>query len=415
MRAGGTTGAVRRRGRVATGLVGAALLAMTTAGCAMGPWGSGGGEPSPSGTAGTPEKTRSTSAPPSAISSGAASPDAACSAKAASMSLSAQVQTLYMGAITQRTPSVAAGELGQQMVGSVILMTEPGSLDADDAAALTGALREQDSEALIAADQEGGEVTRLSGSGFTPIPSAEEQAGRPADRITSDWTTWAGELERAGVDLDLAPVADVVTADMSTRNQPIGQLGRGYGQTASDVTTNAGAVIAGMHAAGVTTSIKHFPGLGDVTANTDEAVAVDTTTRADSDTVGVFAALSGSTDTIMVGSAIYRQIDPDNPALFSSAIVTDLLRDRLGYGGVIVSDDLGDAAALDAYDVAGRGTRFLRAGGDLALDVDPSTVNEMVRNTLEAARSDQDFATQITDKAARVLTLKQRAGVVSCG
>ena len=168
-----------------------------------------------------------------------------------------------------------------------------------------------------------------------------------------------------GIDLDLAPVADVVTADMSTRNQPIGQLGRGYGQTASDVTTNAGAVIAGMHAAGVTTSIKHFPGLGDVTANTDEAVAVDTTTRADSDTVGVFAALSGSTDTIMVGSAIYRQIDPDNPALFSSAIVTDLLRDRLGYGGVIVSDDLGAAAALDAYDVAGRGTRFLRAGGDL--------------------------------------------------
>ena len=116
-----------------------------------------------------------------------------------------------------------------------------------------------------------------------------------------------------------------------------------------------------------------------------------------------------------MGSAIYRQIDPDNPALFSSAIVTDLLRDRLGYGGVIVSDDLGAAAALDAYDVAGRGTRFLRAGGDLALDVDPSTVNEMVRNTLEAARSDQDFATQITDKAARVLTLKQRAGVVSCG
>ena len=62
------------------------------------------------------------------------------------------------------------------VVGSVILMTEPGSLDADDTAALTGALREQDSEALIAADQEGGEVQQLTGSGFTSMPSGLEQA-----------------------------------------------------------------------------------------------------------------------------------------------------------------------------------------------------------------------------------------------
>ncbi|WP_316671061.1 glycoside hydrolase family 3 N-terminal domain-containing protein, partial [uncultured Propionibacterium sp.] len=394
--------------RGATGLVGAALLVMTVAGCSMGPWGSGSGEPSPTGA--TSVAGPSTRTPASASST--ASPDAACSAKASSMSLSAQVQTLYMGAITQAAPSAAANELGQQMVGSVILMTDPGSMNA--AAALTGALRAQDPDVLISVDQEGGEVTRLNGSGFTRIPSAAEQAGQSADRIRSDWAGWAGELDRAGVDYNLAPVADVVTADMASANQPIGQLGRGYGQTAADVTADAGAAIAGMHDSDVLTSIKHFPGLGAVTANTDYAAATDSTTTADSDAVRVFADLSGSTDSVMIGSAIYQQIDPGGPAVFSSTIITDLLRNRIGYGGVVVSDDLGSAVALEDYPAAERGTLFLRAGGDLALDVDPSTVNSMVQNTITAAQSDREFAARITDKASRVLSLKQRAGVISC-
>ncbi|RLP09023.1 glycoside hydrolase family 3 N-terminal domain-containing protein [Propionibacterium australiense] len=402
----------RRRPRGVTGVVGAVLLAMAVSGCAMGPWGAGGGSSQPSSAArsGGPASSRTS---PSADGSGTAQLDSACRDAAAGMSLSAQVQTLYMGAVTQSTPSAAVNELGQQMVGSVILVASPTSMNA--AKTLTDALHRQDPEALIAVDQEGGEVTHLSGEGFTPIPSAAEQATQPAEQITENWTTWAGELGQAGINYDLAPVADVVTAEMATRNQPIGLLGRGYGQTPGDVTANAGAALAGMRNANILTSIKHFPGLGDVTENTDFAVAIDTTTTADSDTVKVFADLAGSTDSVMVSSAIYQQIDPDNPAVFSSTIVTGLLREQLGYEGVIISDDLGSAVALEAYPVAERGTRFLRAGGDLALDVDPSTVNDMVRDTIKAAESDEEFAAQITDKAVRVLAMKQQAGVYSCG
>lgn len=415
MRAG-ETGTARRPGRWAAGIVGLTLLAVTASGCAMGPWGSGSGEQEPgTGASSGPTASGSRPAPPATPAPAATTADAACTAKASSMSLSAQVQTLYMGAITQSSQSGAANELGQQMVGSVILMTDPGGMDMSSAQSLTGALRAQDPEILVAADQEGGQVTRLSGSGFTQIPSAVEQAGTSAEQITADWSTWAGELKQAGVDYDLAPVADVVTEDMSAKNPPIGQLDRGYGQTATDVTTRAGAAIEGMHSANVRTSVKHFPGLGEVTANTDDAVAVDSTTTADSESVTVFTELASSTDSIMVSSAIYQQIDPDNPAMFSSVIVTDLLRGTLGYGGVIISDDLGSAGSLKDFPVAERGTRFLRAGGDLALDVDPSTVNSMVQDTVQAAKGDQGFASQITDKAARVLTLKQNAGALSCG
>ncbi len=402
----------RGRPRGVTGIVGATLLAMAVAGCSMGPWGSGSGPSQPSSTAGSsgPASSRPRS---STGEQGPDSPVGACADAAAGMSLSAQVQTLYMGAVTQSSPGAGANELGQQMVGSVILVASPTSMSA--AKNLTDALHRQDPEALIAVDQEGGEVAHLSGNGFTPIPSAAEQAALPVEQITENWTTWAGELGQAGINYDLAPVADVVAPEMTARNQPIGLLGRGYGQTPEDVTANAGAALTGMRNANILTSIKHFPGLGDVTENTDFAVAIDTTTTTDSDTVKVFADLAGNADSVMVSSAIYQQIDPDNPAVFSSTIVTGMLREQLGYQGVIISDDLGSAVALESYEVAERGTLFLRAGGDLALDVDPSTVNDMVRNTLDAAQSDEEFAAQITDKAARVLALKEQAGVYSCG
>ncbi|SER76053.1 beta-N-acetylhexosaminidase [Propionibacterium cyclohexanicum] len=363
------------------------------------------GSPSPAAS------TAGLSSPTSQADESSASPGS-CLAAASELDLDEQVDLLYMGAITVTTASQASAQLAAQQVGSVVLMADPGGARATGE--LTAALRAADPDLLVAADQEGGQVQRLAGPGFGAIPAASSQAALPTGTLRAQWGMWGGQLRDAGVRYDLGPVADLVPAANTAANAPIGQLGRGYGATRTDVVANASAVIGGLHDAGELSSIKHFPGLGNVTVNTDFGVAHDTVTTSDSPEVDVFADLAARTDSVMVGSVVYDRIDPQNPAIFSPDIITGILRQRLGFDKVIVSDDLGAAAALADYPVASRGTSFLRAGGDLALDVDPLSVAAMKADTVRTARSDPAFGAQLVTKAARVLALKHSAGLVGC-
>ena len=129
------------------------------------------------------------------------------------------------------------------------------------------------------------------------------------------------------------------------------------------------AVIRGLTKAKVASSAKHFPGLGSVKVNTDFGVAVDTTTDANSDSIASFrAAMKAGVSSVMVSSAKYQKLDPGVPAMFSKKITTDLLRTKLGFDGVIISDDLGNAKAVASVPAAQRGTTFLVAGGDLVIN-----------------------------------------------
>lgn len=396
----------------ARGLVGV-LAALGLCACAAAPSTPVGTTASPSPV--TPGSASSTVPSSMAGRSSSPTPEPAvdCLAAARRLGLDQQVALLYMGAITTASPDQAATQLAGQRTGSVILMADPGSASATST--LTTALHRADPGLLVAADQEGGEVQRLSGAGFTTIDPASEQAQLPLGTLGADWATWGGQLHSAGVDYDLAPVSDLVDASNVAANAPIGQLGRGYGHTRADVVANATAVIGGLHAAGEVTSVKHFPGLGNVSVNTDAGVAHDQVTTSDSPQVGVFADLAVHTDSVMVSSVVYDRIDPDHPAMFSSSIISGLLRGTLGFGKVVISDDLGAAGALAGYPVASRGTSFLRAGGDLALDVDPTSVPQMMADTEHAAGRDPAFAAQLPVKAARVLHLKATLGLAHCG
>lgn len=339
-------------------------------------------------------------------------PAAACMDRARSMTIDEQVSMLYMGSITANSPGAASQQLAAQPVSSVILMANRGGLD--QVRALTDALTAARPGLVIATDQEGGQVQRLSGPGFSMIPSARSQQDLGSQELTQSWQGWAGELEQAGVHYDLAPSADLVPASNEAANAPIGQLDRGYGNTRDQVVTNVTAVLAGMHDAGIVGSVKHFPGLGNVTVNTDFGAAHDSLTTADSDELAVFGDVLADADSVMVGSVIYDRLDAQGPAMFSSVVINDLLRERLGYEKVVISDDLGAAQALADYPVAKRGTLFLRAGGDLALNVNPASVPAMVADTRAAAGADAQFGAQIVAKAARVLQLRADAGVLPC-
>ena len=268
---------------------------------------------------------------------------------------------------------------------------------------------------LVSADQEGGMVQRLQGSGFSAIPAATVQATWSTGALSSAWATYGSQLRAAGVLYDLAPVTDLVPPGSVSTNAPIGQLNRNYGTTTTSVARSVGAVISGLDQAGVAASSKHFPGLGAVTTNTDYGVATDyTTTTSSPEIAGFRSAIGSGVGSVMVSSAIYEKIDPGVAAVFSARIVTGLLRQQLGYTGLAISDDLGNAQSVAAVPAAERGTRFLLAGGDIAMDADPATIEAMVDNTLARAASDPAFAASLTAKVARVLALKASVGLVNC-
>ncbi|WP_020144872.1 glycoside hydrolase family 3 N-terminal domain-containing protein [Terracoccus sp. 273MFTsu3.1] len=270
---------------------------------------------------------------------------------------------------------------------------------------------------LLAADQEGGAVQQLRGDGFSRMPSARVQDQGSASALTADATRWADQLRRAGINVNLAPVADTVPTSIGRANGPIGQYDR---QFSSDPERNArmvGAFIAGMRAGGVASTVKHFPGLGRITGNTDVTARgiTDRTTTVDDPYLEPFrTGIQDGVELVMVGSAIYSRIDPGTNAVFSRPIVTDLLRDRLSYDGVVITDDVGAAKAVADVPVGARATRFIEAGGDITLTARPATVPTMHDAITKKMNASPAFAEQVRAAATRVVDLKLRMGLARC-
>ncbi len=269
---------------------------------------------------------------------------------------------------------------------------------------------------LIAADQEGGEVHQLRGKGFTQPPSASTQATMAPDALTKAATGWAKEMKAAGVNVNLAPVADTVPESMGTKNGPIGKYHREYGSDPEGVATSVTAFIKGMLAGDVEPTVKHFPGLGRIRNNTDfssTGITDDTTTVDDPYLKPFVAGIDAGAGLVMVGSARYSKIDPDVPAMFSAPIVTDLLRGELGFDGVVITDAV-NAEAVKATKPADRAVKVIAAGGDIVLTGDAGTVPAMLAALRSKVAADPEFADQVQSSVERVLTLKDRMGLLPC-
>ena len=269
---------------------------------------------------------------------------------------------------------------------------------------------------MIAADQEGGEVHQLRGDGFTWPPSALQQGQMEPATLTEDATGWAEELAAVGVNVNLAPVADTVPESLGTANGPIGQYGRQYGFTPETVAPGVVAFTEGMLAGGVEPTVKHFPGLGRIRNNTDfsDTGITDDRTDADDPYLEPFqAGIDAGAGLVMVGSAFYTELDPGVPAMFSEEIVTGLLRDQMGYEGVVITDDV-NAKAVQPTPVAERGVEVLQAGGDIVLTGDASLAPSMIDAVSARTASDSEFAATVDAAVERVLRLKHRMGLLPC-
>jgi beta-N-acetylhexosaminidase len=267
----------------------------------------------------------------------------------------------------------------------------------------------------VAADQEGGLVQALQGPGFARLPAALDQGRLAPPDLAALAHGMGAALHGAGVTLDLAPVADVVPAGTEAANAPIGAFGRQYGSTAAQVRAAAGTVVEGLAGSHVAATLKHFPGLGRVTANTDTTAGVsDSVTSADSDQVALFGALTAEAarPMVMVSLAVYTRIDAARPAAFSPTVITSLLRGRLHYGGPVMSDDLGNAKAVAAVPPGERAVRFLEAGGTLVLTVAPALLLPMIDAVTARAAADPAFARQVDTAVRTDLLAKARAGLL---
>jgi beta-N-acetylhexosaminidase len=269
---------------------------------------------------------------------------------------------------------------------------------------------------FIAANQEGGEVQGLRGPGFSAIPSALAQGQLPSRALQRQAAAWGRELRSAGVNLDLAPVMDVVPQGTASQNPPIGMLQREFGDNAGTVADHGVAFIRGMQQAGVATTAKHFPGLGRVSGNTDfTAGVVDATTAPDDPYLRSFqAAIDVSVPFVMIALAAYTRIDPRHLAAFSPRVMRVMLRQRMRFRGVIVSDDLGVAAAVAGVSPAARGIDFLAAGGDLITSQGLAAATAMDPAILKRVAHDSAFRAVVNSAVMRVLSVKQAYGLLPC-
>jgi beta-N-acetylhexosaminidase len=302
------------------------------------------------------------------------------------------------GLFLKGRPTIAAGELAPVTAGWVSRTTGP--------------------PPWVATDQEGGAVRVLQGAGFPPFPSALDQAALPPDQLVATLTETGTALVTAGVTVNLAPVADLVDPAFAAQNPPIGRFDRQYGSDPAAVAGLVGAVVDTWTPLGVHPTLKHFPGLGAVTENTDTAaLVVDATTTRTGAQVQVYrSVLAGREGAalpfVMVSSATYQQIDPGAPAMYSPFVVRGLLRAELGFDGVVITDDVGSADSASDRPVGQRAVDAIAAGGTLVLTNASSQAAEMVAALVARAQADPVFARTLDLAARTALTAKAEAGLL---
>lgn len=307
---------------------------------------------------------------------------------------------------------LAASELG----GVMFLKTNV--KDLATVTAMNQAFRAASPELLpfITVDQEGGAVERLdSDVGFKEIPSAASIAARNSPEAAEKiYAGMAASLAGLGFTVNFGPVADI---NLNPNNPVIAKFGRSYSADAAKVVAYDEAFITAHHAAGLLTSLKHFPGHGSSTADSHEGF-VDITSTWKPEELDPYRELlaKGDVDFVMVGHlyhADYSDAGAQVPASLSPQWITGVLRDELGFDGVVISDDLEMGAIRQHFDLKQTVTMAVRAGMDVLLFSNtakyrPGLADEIRAILVAEAEADPAFAARIEQSYQRIVALKAR-------
>ncbi|WP_338669886.1 glycoside hydrolase family 3 protein [Pseudodesulfovibrio methanolicus] len=219
---------------------------------------------------------------------------------------------------------------------------------------------------FMAVDQEGGKVQRLKKAyGFHETPSAADLCAGGEFKVRTAGFMVGSTLSSVGFNLDFAPVVDVNVAPDSPA---IGRLGRSFSSDPEQVARCAAVFMGELHRAGVLSCLKHFPGHGSAGTDSHKGLTDVTDTWSEAE-LSPYRELikSGRVDMIMTAHIFNAHLDPDYPATLSKKVITGLLRGKLGFRGVVVTDDMNMGAIADEYGRREAIRRAIEAGADILL------------------------------------------------
>ncbi|WP_435831301.1 glycoside hydrolase family 3 protein [Micromonospora arborensis] len=268
--------------------------------------------------------------------------------------------------------------------------------------AAAGRLAAGSAPLLIGTDQEYGVVTRVT-DGVTVLPSALAAGAAGDPKLTeAAWRAAGSELAAMGINVDFAPVADV----LATRSTVIGS--RSFGADPKQAAAQVGGAVRGLQAEGVAATLKHFPGHGHSADDSHQDLPVLTQSAAALQS-GAWPPFTAGFDAgamaVMSGHLDARAIDPGTPATFSHKLLTDVLRGQLGFKGVVITDGMNMPPAK-RWAPGEAAVRALNAGNDLIL-MTPN-VGQAYDGLLAALRGGSLPRTRLVEAVTRVLTMKFR-------
>ena len=266
---------------------------------------------------------------------------------------------------------------------------------------------------LIGIDQEGGNVTRLrSRDGFPPTLTAEASARGGDDSVSRNARTIATSLSKAGINLNFAPCVDL---NVNPQCPVIGKLGRSFSSDPDKVTHFASIWIKEHNKQGIISCLKHFPGHGSASGDT-HAGLVDVSKSWQPSELQPYSSLieQGLVDMVMVAHVINSQLGDDLPASLSPSVVKELLRNQMGFTGVVVTDDLAMGAIVKQYGFEEAIHLAILAGCDLlclsnnGTRYDPDMVPHAVEAILSMVENGLISAQDIHASAERIRALKKK-------
>jgi beta-N-acetylhexosaminidase len=274
----------------------------------------------------------------------------------------------------------------------------------DQLRSLTARLREHNPEVVIAVDEEGGIVTRVEAAAGSSYPGNAALGAIDDPGLTRQVALSIGAmLADAGVSLNLAPVADL---DANAASPVIGV--RSFGAEPVRAAAHTAAFVTGLQHSGVAACAKHFPGHGRASADSHLQLPIVDATLAelrDTDLLPFRAAVDAGVKSVLTAHVLFPAID-DVPATLSSRLLRGVLRDELGFGGVVVTDALGMAAIGDGAASAAGAVAALRAGADLLCMAPEEAAQRRARDALTAALASGELSKErVADANERIAAL----------
>ncbi|MGL4624069.1 MAG: beta-N-acetylhexosaminidase [Culicoidibacterales bacterium] len=317
-------------------------------------------------------------------------------------------QLLLVGFVGTEVTSELQTLLQELQVGGVILFGR-NIVSAEQLQTLTQAITTLAPKLtpFISIDEEGGRVSRLPND-VQASPSAATIASSGNPQFAYETAYELGlKLRALGVTMNHAPVLDIFS---NPANTVIGD--RAFGSDAQVVSEFGVATMQGLMAAKVIPTVKHFPGHGDTAIDSHFGLPIVTKELAELENfelVPFQAAINAKSEVVMVSHILLEQIDADVPATLSKTIITDMLRTKLGFTGIVMTDDMQMGAITEYFSVAQASVQSIQAGTDVLLIGNDVTIIQEVHQALKTAVAESQISeARIDESVYRILHLKQK-------